>query len=99
MLEEKYALPTTTSVTLVEFFSCLISCFFLSNSPFPSRSLMVSLYYDGSARNQTKLNKTHDFEELTFYLVFPSLTFHILGHSEDGFDSARDHARRVFGLD
>src|SRR6266850_884621 len=37
---------TTTSVTRVEPpFSCLISCFFLSNSPFPRRSLMVSLYY------------------------------------------------------
>ena len=35
---------TTTSVTRVEPFSCLISCFFLSNSPFPRRSLMVSLY-------------------------------------------------------
>ena len=39
---------TLTSVTrvvaLVAVFSCLISCFFLSNSPFPSRSLIVSLY-------------------------------------------------------
>jgi hypothetical protein len=40
---------TLTSVTrvlaLVAVFSCLISCFFLSNSPFPSRSLIVSLYW------------------------------------------------------
>lgn len=39
---------TLTSVTrvlaFVAVFSCLISCFFLSNSPFPSRSLIVSLY-------------------------------------------------------
>src|SRR6266849_2420178 len=30
---------TTTSVMRVDPFSCLISCFFLSNSPFPRRSL------------------------------------------------------------
>ena len=36
---------TFTSVTLVEVLSCLISCFFLSNSPVPRRSLIVSLYY------------------------------------------------------
>lgn len=36
--------PITTSVTVVVPFSCLISCFFLSNSPFPRRSLIVSLY-------------------------------------------------------
>ena len=39
---------TTTSVTRVDPFSCLISCFFLSNSPFPRRSLIVSLYCAGS---------------------------------------------------
>ena len=40
---------TFASVTVVRpvFASCLISCFFLSNSPFPSRSLIVSLYYRG----------------------------------------------------
>lgn len=54
---------------------------------------MVSLYYNSLAINQTELKKTHDFEELTFYLIFPSLIFHILSHSEDGFDSTRDHAR------
>jgi len=37
---------TTMSVTRVDpvLASCLISCFFLSNSPFPRRSLIVSLY-------------------------------------------------------
>jgi hypothetical protein len=39
---------TMTSVTRVDPFSCLISCFFLSNSPFPRRSLIVSLYYTES---------------------------------------------------
>ncbi len=38
-----------TSVTVVRpDLSCLISCFFLSNSPLPSKSLMVSLYCKGS---------------------------------------------------
>ena len=38
---------TLTSVTVVRpvLESCLISCFFLSNSPLPRRSLIVSLYY------------------------------------------------------
>lgn len=35
---------TFTSVTRVPDLSCLISCFFLSNSPLPRRSLIVSLY-------------------------------------------------------
>jgi hypothetical protein len=39
---------TFTSVTRVPDLSCLISCFFLSNSPFPRRSLIVSLYYSFS---------------------------------------------------
>lgn len=41
-------LTTSMSVTRVEpvLESCLISCFFLSNSPFPKRSLMVSLYWE-----------------------------------------------------
>ncbi len=40
----------TMSVTRVEpdLVSCLISCFFLSNSPFPRRSLIVSLYWKKS---------------------------------------------------
>jgi hypothetical protein len=37
---------TFTSVTRVPDLSCLISCFFLSNSPLPRRSLIVSLYYE-----------------------------------------------------
>lgn len=35
---------TLTSVTHVDILSCLISCFFLSSSPVPKRSLTVSLY-------------------------------------------------------
>lgn len=99
---------TLTSVTrvvaLVAVFSCLISCFFLSNSPSPSRSFIVSLYYvifqsvtierrEGSANGDT-----HNFQELSLQVVLPAFFLQCVGSSEYFVDSTGYHSNCSFGL-
>lgn len=68
---------TAASLTVVRSVrgSWWISCFFLSNSCFPRRSLMVSLYYARDAcqwAEKREGRNTYDFEELALHRVFPA---------------------------
>jgi len=57
--------------------SCLMSCF-LSNSPFPRRPLMISLYgvvcMSRVITFRRRVRGTYNLEELAFSFVFPSVT-------------------------
>ena len=86
---------TSTSVTRVEpvLPSCLISCFFLSNSPFPRRSLIVSLYWRVVLRGENNnKNMAYNFEELTLHLVFPTPAFHLISNAKNLLDGAWYHS-------
>ena len=92
---------TLASVTVVRpvLESCLMSCFFLSNSPLPRRSLIVSLYYAiGSECAEQDLNATYDLKKLAFHLVLPALALELLCYAEYLLDGARDHPSRCLGL-
>lgn len=85
----------STSVTRVEpvLPSCLISCFFLSNSPFPRRSLIVSLYWRLLLRREKNDNyMAYNFEELSLHLVFPTPALHLISDAEDLLDRAWYHS-------
>ena len=64
---------TSMSVTPVKpvLPSCLISCFFLSNSHFPRRSLIVSLYWRVVVRKEKNGDKT----QLTISRNWPSILY------------------------
>ena len=93
---------TFTSVTVVRpvFASCLISCFFLSNSPLPRRSLIVSLYYESSQSMMEMIARTqpYNLQELAFHLIFPSFALQVSRDSEDLLDSTRDHSGGLLTL-
>lgn len=94
--------PVVASETVVlvkrPTFSCLISCFFLSKSAVPRRSLMVSLYWSRRVSRGSPLaggGSAHDLQELALQLVGPSLLFEVIRGVEDLGDRPRDHALRL----
>lgn len=89
---------TFTSVTRVPDLSCFISCFFLSNSPLPRRSLIVSLYYDFLDQCLRHRQDTHDLEELAVHPVLPAFRLEVLGSSEHLVHRTGYHACRSLGL-
>ena len=82
--------------------SCLISCFFLSNSCLPRRSLIVSLYYTSekmcSINGKERQWEAYDFKELTFHLIFPSLRLELVRNPKDLLNRSRYHTQRTLRL-
>jgi hypothetical protein len=77
-----YALVTASVTVVLPDLSCLISCFLLSISPCPSKSLMVSLYYEPLVLHMCSVSSTHNLKELALHRVLPAFGSHLVSGLE-----------------